>query len=677
MSFLSNFFLITGFMNPKIKEIPVVDTIFGHEIIDKFKYLEDLENPDTKNFIVEQNKRFSNYINSIKGKEKLRKEIESLILKEYISLPFKKGNNYFFYRRYKENHYVLYYSKEKFDLENRSVAINPNKFSKDGTVSLDFAYVSNNGNLIAFGKSKGGDENSSLFVLDLKKKKLLKDKLEDVKWVSLEWSNDDKGFYYTRNEKKDGFKPVLYYHRLGDEQEKDEYILGKDLPDGKFIGIGSSSDRNYLILSINEWIKDDVYYKKEGDKEFKPLFVGKEGNFQVDIIKDKVIFLTTYKTPEGSIYITPIDNTSEEKWKLVFNSKNEIIVHFEICGGKIVLLTKEDTYSRIRIFNIDGEFENEIELPDKGSSRFSGSFDSDTLFLSFESFVHPRSIFIYNLKTKHMEKIWGEDYGDLNIEQEFLFVKAKDGKNIPVYIIHKKGIKKDRKNPTWLTGYGGFSAGISPYFSPTIIPWLNRGGVYAVAGIRGGNEYGEEWHRDGMRDKKINVFNDFIAVSEYLNETYSSPEFLCISGGSNGGLLMGGVITLKPEIYKCVICSNPLLDMINYHKFSVGYIWKTEYGDPEKEEDFRFLISYSPYHNIRDDTEYPVILFRTSENDTRVHPAHALKMAARLMNINRNPVYLYVERKTGHGAGRPLKMSVEHIVQNMLFMMDNTGIKVE
>lgn len=666
------------FVNPKIKEFTSIDTIFGYEIVDKFKYLEDLNNPDTRNFISEQNERFSKYINSIKGKKKLKKEIESLILREDVSLPFRKGNKFFYYRRLKENHWVFYYSINSFDLKNRNIAIDPNKFSKDGTISMDFAYVSNNGNLVAFGKSKGGDENSTLFVMDIEKKRLLKDKLEDVKWSSLTWSNDDKGFYYTKNEKKDGYKPVLYYHTLGEEQEKDEYILGKDLPDGKFIGIGSSSDRNYYILSINEWIKDEIYYKREEDKEFKPLFIGKDGNFQVDIVNNKVIFLTTYNSPKGSIYTTTIENPQEENWKLIFKGEDEIIQNFDLCGGKLIILTKENTYSRIRIFSIDGQFENEIELPDKGTAYFSGRFDSDTLFLSFESFVHPKSIFSYDLKNKNMKEIWRKDYKDLEIEQEFLFVKSKDGKNIPVYIIHSKGIKKDRKNPTWLTGYGGFSAGISPYFSPTIIPWLKRGGVYVIAGIRGGNEYGEEWHRDGMRDKKINVFNDFISVSEYLNETYSSPELLCISGGSNGGLLMGGVITLRPDLYKCVICSNPLLDMINFHKFSVGYIWKTEYGDPDVEEDFKFLYLYSPYHNIKEEIEYPIILFRTSENDTRVHPAHALKMAARIMNINkRKPVYLYVERKTGHGAGKPLKMSIKNIVENMLFMMENTGIKIQ
>lgn len=678
MNYLYSYVFILLCLNPKIKESLSVDTIFGYEIIERFKYLEDLENPDTKKFIEEQNKRFSDYINSIKGKKRLRKEMASLLYRVHIFLPFKKGDKYFFYRRYRENHSVLFYSKNEFNLKKKFVSIDPNKFSKDGTISLDFAYPSHDGNLIAFGKSKGGDENSTLYIIDINKNKLLNDTLKDVKWISLSWSNNNKGFYYTRNEKKDGFKPVLYYHRLGDIQEKDEYIIGKDLPDNKFINIGLSSDREYLILGINEWIRDEIYYKKEDEKDFKPLFTDMEGNFQVDIIKDKVIFLTTYNSPKGTIYITSIHNPSKENWKPVFKSDEEIVQYFDICGGKIVVNTKQNTYSRIRIFSIDGDFEKEIELPDKGSAYFSGSYEDDKIFISFQNFTTPPSIFLYDLKTGKMEKIWEEKYENLEIEQEFLFVDAKDNKKIPVYIIHKKGIKKDRKNPTWLTGYGGFASGISPYFSSTIIPWLKRGGVYVIAGIRGGNEYGEEWHKDGMRDKKINVFNDFIAVSEYLIKTYSSPDYLCISGGSNGGLLMGGVITLRPELYKCVICSNPLLDMINYHKFSVGYIWKTEYGDPEKEEDFRFLLSYSPYHNIKEDLEYPIILFRSSENDTRVHPTHALKMSARLMNINKkNPVYLFVEKKTGHGAGRPLKMSIEHMVDNMLFMMENTGIKIE
>jgi len=660
----------------KIKEVISIDTIFGYEIIDRFKYLEDLNNKDTKNFVKEQNQRFKKFINSIKGKEILKKEIEELILQETISLPFRIGNRYFFYRRFKENHSILYYSDDTLDLMSKNIAIDPNKFSKDGTISLDFAVPSLDGSLIAFGKSKGGDENTKIFVLDLNKKKLMKDVIENAKWTSIVW--DKNGFYYTRNEKKDGYKPVLYYHRLGENPENDKYIYGKDLPDGKFIEVSSSSDSKYIFMKIGEWTKEDVYFKNMDDEDFKPLFTGKDGTFQVDIFDDKIIFSTTYKAPKGALFITPIENYNEDNWKVVFKSDSEIIQYFGICGGSIVLLTKENTYSRVKIFDMDGNFKEEIKLPEKGTVYFSGKYDDDKMLISFESFSYPRSIFLYSLKNNSMEKIWSQKFDITDIEQKFIFVQSKDGKNIPVYIIHKKGIKEDGKNPVWLTGYGGFSLGISPHFSSTIIPWIKRGGIFVVAGIRGGNEYGEEWHKEGMREKKINVFNDFISVAEYLNRTYTSPDLLCISGGSNGGLLMGAMITKRPDLFKCVICSNPLLDMIKYHKFTVGYIWKEEYGDPDKEEDFKFLYSYSPYHNIKEDVEYPIILFWTSENDTRVHPAHALKMAARIMNINKkNPVYLYMERKTGHGGGKPVKMIIEDIVDNMLFMMFNVGMKIE
>ncbi len=646
---------------PYIKKKEIRENIFGVEIVDPYRHLENLKSKEVREWIEKENQLTENFLKKLPDRNYYLKELKRVYLKKSISLPYQiKNNSFFFFKRFPAKEQpVLYMSKGTFKPERARIVIDPNRYGKN--VSLDWFYVSPDAEYIAYGLSEGGTELSTLFVMDIKKKKLLRDKIPDTKWGSVVWLPDSSGFYYTRNVDKKGFKPYIFLHRLGTSYKRDEYIYGEGLPETHLPHIYSSSDGKYMFLTIIRWGKNDLYFKSiEGNEDFIPIAVDKDGEFVGDTVGESIIIKTTYLAPRGRIVKTEIKEPSK-KWEEIVHQEKRILKGFYILNEGMVLLYNKDTFTEIEIHRKNRK--KKLKLPDRGTAVVSSHRERNDIYFLFTSFFHPPVIKRYNMVNHEEVEIWRmeADYNTEDYTQKFIFYRSKDGTKIPMYIIHKKGINLNGNNPTILYGYGGFKISMTPFYNKSIIPWIKKGGIYAIAAIRGGGEYGDSWHKAGRRENKQNVFDDFIWAARYLiKKRFTSEEKLAIHGGSNGGLLVGAVMIQEPHLFKAVVCDVPLLDMIRYHKFSVGYIWKDEYGDPEKEEDFRYLIKYSPYHNIKEDVEYPHVLFRTAEGDTRVHPMHAMKMAAYLQSIARkNVVLLYVEPEAGHGAGKPMKKFIQ------------------
>ncbi|MEN3045310.1 MAG: prolyl oligopeptidase family serine peptidase [Candidatus Hydrothermales bacterium] len=666
---------------PETKEIPFRETIFGFIIEDNYRWLENVENTEVKEWIKKQNELARKILDSLPERKKIEKEYAEILSKERISAPIVYKDKYFFFKMKRDqNHAILFMSKDEFLPENAEIILNPNEWNKEGLISLDFFYPSLDGRYIAYGKSEAGSEASTMYIIDVENKKVFSDELPQTKWTSVAWLKDNSGFYYTRNEGGEKFLPRVYFHKLGDKYENDEYIFGKELSETEIPSVYSSKDGEYLFLEISRgWDKNDLYFKKVKDEEFIEIAKGMDAIFEAKVYKDYIYIKTNYNASNYKLIRISVKDPDLKKSEEIIPEGKGVLKDFTFAGGKIVFTIKEDTYYRLFIADLNGKIEYEINMPQKGSIWIRGKdYDSPEFYYVFTSFFYPLSIHKFNINNLKDTLIYQEkiDFDVNDYRQELIFYSSKDGTKVPMYIISKKKIKLNSKNPLILTGYGGFGVGISPYFMESLIPFLKRGGIFAIAGLRGGDEYGERWHKEGMKEKKQNVFNDFISAAEYLiDKKYTNPERLAIMGASNGGLLVGAVMTQRPELFKTVYCGVPLLDMIRYHKFGVAHIWTTEYGNPDKEEDFKYLYAYSPYHNIKEDKKYPSVFFKTSEFDGRVHPMHAMKMAAKMQKISKdNLVILYVEEKAGHGAGKPLKKIIKSITDEFIFLMWQLGM---
>ncbi len=668
---------------PKTPVRTVVDTVHGVEIADPYQWLENLDDPEVRKWIEAQNRLTRSILDSLPGRKELESEIEKLFRKESLSLPGYRKGRYFFYRREPEqNHAVLYMSEGRFDPENARVVLDPNTFSEDGTVALDFAYISLDGKLIAYGKSAGGSENSTLYVLDVDTGEHLADTIPNTKWTSLAWLPDNSGFYYTRNVGGDKFVPRIFFHQLGTDWQDDPMVFGEGLEETSLPGIGITKDGRFLVLTIHHgWNRNDVYIKAVGDEPdwngWKTVAEGLDALTSVEIYGDTVYILTNYQAPRYRILKAPVSDPNILNAIEVFPQQDErtVIRGFDVLRDRLLINLSHNTYRRLLIADTDGRVISEIKTPVEGIiyARIE-DHESPTIYYAFESFFYPPEIHRFDIETGKDELIYRmkSGYDPSNFEQKLVFYRSKDGTEIPLYILHPRGIKPDGSHPTLLYGYGGFNVSMSPFYNELAMLWLSHGGVYALAAIRGGGEFGEEWHRAGMRENKQNVFDDFIAASEYLiDEGYTSSERLGIMGGSNGGLLIGAVITQRPELYRAAVCAVPLLDMVRYHRFGVASIWIPEYGNPDDPEDFKYLYAYSPYHHVKEGVKYPAVLFWTAESDGRVHPMHAMKMAAKMQAVASpdRPVLLYVEPKAGHGVGKPVKKRIQSTTDQYIFLM--------
>ncbi len=673
---------------PKTLKVDQVDEYFGIEVKDPYRWLEDENSQETKNWINLQNELTFNYLSKIDYRDKIKDRLKEILNYERISAPEFKGGYYFFLKNDGlQNHSVLYYFKNLSD-EPKQI-IDPNTFSKDGSIALVNFDVSSNGKYLAYSISKSGSDWNEIFIIDMNSGKLLEDHLEWVKFSGIAWYK--KGFFYSRYDKPAegneltslNFNHKVFYHKIGTDQILDELIFeDKRYPNRNFYAY-TTSDEKYLIISETESTSGNSIYIKnmKTDEDFTKLTTSFDYEYTViDHIDDNLYVLTNYKAPKYKLIRINVNSLEIGNWRDIIPEKSEVLEFVELVGDKIVTGYIKDAYSKLELYNLKGIYIDEIELPGIGTiNEFHGKLKNNTGFYSFISFITPSEVYQFNSETNSISKYFSPKL-EFDPEQYItkqIFYRSKDGTKIPMFITHKKGIMLDGKNPTLLYGYGGFNISILPSFRISNVIWLENGGVYASANIRGGGEYGENWHLAGTIFNKQNVFDDFIYAAEYLiKEGYTSNEYLTIQGGSNGGLLVGAVVNQRPDLFKVALPAVGVMDMLRYHKFTIGWSWISDYGSSEDSVQFINLYKYSPLHNISKSNNFPAILVTTADHDDRVVPAHSFKYIATIQekSKSKNPALIRIQTKAGHGRGKPISVAIEEISDVIAFTFYNMGV---
>ena len=687
--FLGQLTLLAQIEYPETKKADVADEYFGVKVPDPYRWLEDDNAEDVNEWVTRQNEVTFSYLDKITYRQKIKKRYEEIYNYPKYSVPFKGGDNYFFYKNDGlQNQSVLYIQK---DLDSEpEVFLDPNKFSEDGTISLTTLAFSKDGKYCAYGTASGGSDWNEFHVMEVESKKKLDDHLKWIKFSGIEWK--DNGFYYQHfPEPKPGDElksknenAKIYYHKIGTSQSEDILIYEEPQNPSRFFGAQTTEDERFLIIYISEGTNNNALKVKDlSDPKSKliTLVDNFEDNYSVvENFKDKLIIQTDNKAPNHRLVLVDPENPSEKNWKNILPEKKNVLQRVTVIGGKLAVIYLQDASSNAYLYETDGTLIKEIKLPDIGTvSSFKGKRDNNTAFYSFTSFTYPSVIYKFDVSTGE-SSVFREPEIKINLnnyETKQVFYESKDGTKVPMFIVHKKGIEMNGRNPALLYGYGGFNASMTPSFSTSKLILLENGGVYAMACLRGGGEYGEQWHEAGTKMQKQNVFDDFIAAAEYLiKENYTSPGYLSCQGGSNGGLLVGAVINQRPELFKVAFPAVGVMDMLRFHKFTIGYAWVSDYGSSEEStEMFNYLYNYSPYHNITEQ-EYPATLVTTADHDDRVVPAHSFKYIAALQENQQgeNPVLIRIETKAGHGAGKPTSKIIEEQADIWSFFFYNIGI---
>lgn len=655
---------------PVTKKVNQVDNYFGTMVEDPYRWLEDDRALEVEEWVKKQNDLTFSYLSKIPFRNQIKKRMEEVINYPRYSAPFKEGDYYYFYKNDGlQNQSVLY--RQKGLNGEPEIFIDPNKFSVDGTIKLGSVDFSKDGKYLAYSISRSGSDWREIFVMDVQTKKKLSDSLAWAKFTGAVWFKD--GFYYSRyDEPKKGEKAYsekntfhkVYYHRVGDEQKNDKLIF-QDTTKILFHTVAISEDEKYLYLFKSGGGRGNSLYFKEVAKEgydFIPIIETMDDDISpVDNIDDKLIAYTTIDAPNGRVILIDLKKPTKCDWKELIPEKDFVLQSVSSAGGKLFLTYLKDVSTKAYVYNYDGKLENEITFPTFGSAGgFGGKKEDKEVFYTFTSFTYPPTIFKYDVKEKKSELFRKTEisFNPDEYEVKQVFYPSKDGTKIPMYIIHKKGIKLNGNNPTLLYGYGGFNISLTPSFDAFKITWLEQGYVYAQPNLRGGGEYGEKWHQAGTKLNKQNVFDDFISAAEYLiKEKYTSTPKLAIHGGSNGGLLVGACMTQRPDLFGVCIPEVGVMDMLRYHTFTIGWNWASDYGRSDDSTQFKNLYSYSPLHNIKAGVKYPPTLITTADHDDRVVPAHSFKFAATLQEKNSgdSPSLIRIETKSGHGASSTTK----------------------
>jgi prolyl oligopeptidase len=676
---------------PVTKKVDQVDDYFGTKVPDPYRWLENENARDVKDWIQAENKLTFAYLEKIPYREKIRQRITEIYNYPKYSSPFRAGDNYFFYKNDGlQNQSVIYIQK---GLEGKpEVFLDPNKVSPDGTVRIGLVDFSNDNRYVAVARSEAGSDWQQLRVMEVESKKELSDVIQWVKFSGAAWQG--KGFYYSGYSKPEKGQELtaknayqkIYYHKLGDPQEKDKLIYEDKEHPLRYQGVGITEDEKYMFLTISEGTHgNELYYRDLSRKNmnFEPLVKGFEFDTNViDNVGDKFLVFTNTDAPNYKIILMDPRKPAKENWQTIIPEKPEVLSGASTVGGQLFCIYLKDANTRIYQYDLDGKLVRDIELPALGTAGgFYGKRADKITFYSFTSFTYPPTIYKYDIAGGKSEvfhktevKFNPEDY-----EVKQVFYSSKDGTRVPMFIVHKKGLKLNGKNPAYLYGYGGFNISMLPSFSSTSIVLLENGVVYAMTNLRGGGEYGEAWHRAGMLLNKQNVFDDFIAAAEYLiREKYTSKDKLAIVGGSNGGLLVGACMTQCPDLFKVAFPAVGVMDMLRYHKFTVGWGWAVEYGSSDDEKNFKNLYSYSPLHNIKQGVSYPATLVTSADHDDRVVPAHSFKFIATLQEKQKgkNPVLIRIETRSGHGSSNTTKM-IDELTDRFSFFFYNTGVKVK
>lgn len=669
----------------------VVDTFFGTDVHDPYRWLEDDLSEDTKAWIAAQNEVTNAFLDAIPFRDKIESRITELWNYERQSAPFKRGDFYYYYRNDGlQNHAVLYRTKDPASGE-EEIFLDPNAFSDDGTTSLAGLSFSEDASLAAYAISIGGSDWRNVIFLDVATKEVIGETLHNVKFSGISWFKNE-GVFYSSYEQPDGSalsamtdQHKLYFHRVGTPQTEDQLIFGGAETPRRYIFGGVSEDHRYLVISAAvSTTGNELYIKDLSDwnSGVQTIVAGFDNTHSViDIVDERMLIYTNYEAPNYRLVEAPLTNPSKENWKDVIPGGNHVL-SVSRAGGSLFASYLIDVQTVVKQYDYDGNFIREVELPSIGTAGgFSALRDETTLYYSFTSFTYPSTIFRYHIETGESELYWTPQI-DFNPEAyvtEQVFYESKDGTKVPMFITYKKGLELDGTNPTYLYGYGGFNVSLRPSFSVSRLVWLENGGIYAQPNIRGGGEYGRVWHLGGTRLNRQNVFDDFIAAAEYLiDNNYTSPEKLAIAGGSNGGLLVAAVMLQRPELFAVVLPDVGVLDMLRYHTFTAGAGWAFDYGTvDESEEMFQYLLGYSPVHNVQKGVAYPATLITTGDHDDRVVPAHSYKFAAALQygHNGDQPVMIRIETLAGHGAGKPTSMIIRELADIYAFIWYNMGVR--
>jgi prolyl oligopeptidase len=661
---------------PPTRVVDATETLHGVTVRDPYRWLEDAGNPEVRAWMDAQDAYARERLQRMQQRDAIAVRLRELFYIESTGLPRRFGDRYFYTRREASKEKAAVYWKERLDGK-ETVLLDPAAWSADGTTSLGSWSVSWDGRRVAYSVKANNSDEATMHVMEVATGKTSeRDIIEGAKYAQASWAPAGDGFYYVWLP-TDPSIPVadrpgsaeLRFHKLGDDPAHDAVVHPSTGDPKTFLNGYVSKDGRWLIASISHgWNRSDVYFQDLSAKAphtWKPLVVGVDASFDVDVHKNRFYVLTNDGAPNGRVYRVDPLHPSRDKWELIVpESAGATLQSLTIVGGRLALDYLKDVSSRLEVRELDGKPVREVALPGVGTaSNLVGDADRDEAFYSFTSYTYPTEIFRTGVKEGKASS-WYRlkvpvDAGKFAVEKQF--AQSKDGTKVPLFIVRPKEFKKDGAAPTMLWGYGGFQVSVTPGFSTSIFPWLERGGIYVYAVLRGGNEYGEKWHRDGMKRVKQNTFDDFIAVAEYLErEKYTSPGKLVIRGGSNGGLLVGAAVTQRPELFRAAICEVPLLDMVRYHRFGSGKTWIEEYGSADDPEDFRALFAYSPYHHVRQGEKYPSVLMLSADSDDRVDPMHARKFAAILQASSAGgPVLLRIEKHAGHGGADLVKAAVE------------------
>ena len=676
---------------PETKQVDTVDQYFETSVKDPYRWLEDDRSKETEAWVRSQNETTFDYLDKIPFRSTLKKSLEKLWNYEKIGSPFKEGDYTYFYKNNGlQNQYVIYRYKNDESPESATVFLDPNTFKEDGTVSLAGLSFSKSGHLLAYSISEGGSDWRKVVMMDVASKKIIGDTLVDIKFSGLSWYKDE-GFYYSSYDKPKGSalsdktdQHKVYYHQLGTPQKKDVLIYGGTAEEKhRYIGATVTEDNRYLFVSLRVSTSGNKLIFKDLTKpnsSFIPILEHTESDtYLIDNVGAKLFFVTNLNAPNQKIVSVDAQNPSPEHWvDLIPETKH--VLSASTAGGYFFAEYMVDAISQVKQYDYDGNFIRDIKLPGIGNAGgFGGKKEDKVDFYSFTNYKTPASIYTFDIETGLSELYWRPeiDFNSDGYESKQVFYASKDGTKIPMIITHKKGINLDGKNPTILYGYGGFNISLNPSFSVANAVWLDQGGIYAVPNLRGGGEYGKNWHTAGTQMNKQNVFDDFIAAAEYLiSEQYTTSDYLAIRGGSNGGLLVGATMTQRPDLMKVALPAVGVLDMLRYHTFTAGAGWAYDYGTAQdSQEMFAYLLGYSPVHNVNKGISYPATLVTTGDHDDRVVPAHSFKFAAELQNkqSGNNPTLIRIETDGGHGAGTPVSKTIAQYADIFGFTLFNMG----
>jgi prolyl oligopeptidase len=678
--------MITPITYPSARKSDQVDDYHGVKVPDPYRWLEDLDSEETRNWVAAENKLTVAFLNEIPARTKIKDRLTKLWNYERFGVPFKEGNKYFYSRNSGLQNQSVLYTVTSLDGQPK-LLLDPNILSSDGTVALSAMSVSEDGKLLAYSLSASGSDWQEWKVRDVETGKDLSDELKWVKFSEASWTPDGKGFFYSRYDEPKGdslkgtnYFQKLYYHKLGTPQSEDTLVYER--PDQKdwLFGGSVTQDGRYLIITVSQGtdVKTRVYYKdlKSDNAQVVKLlddfdasynFIGNKGNvlwFQADL-----------DAPRGKIIAIDITKPERANWKILVPESKEALQSVSVINHMFIANYLQDAHTQVKIYDSQGKFMREVEFPGIGTAAgFGGKARDKETFYVFTGFTAPSTVYRYDMVTGkstifRQPKV---DFNPTDFETKQVFYTSKDGTKVPMFITHKKGLKLDGNNPTYLYAYGGFNISLTPAFSVSNLVWMEMGGVFAQPNLRGGGEYGEKWHQAGMKLKKQNVFDDFIAAAEWLiANKYTSTPKLAIGGGSNGGLLVGAALTQRPDLFGATVPAVGVMDMLRFQKFTIGWAWVSDYGSSDNADEFRALYAYSPLQNIKPGTHYPATMVTTADHDDRVWPGHSFKFAAALQAAQEGPapILIRIETKAGHGAGKPTSKVIEEIADRWAFLV--------